>query len=81
LLRESVFVAGKMQVHYQADKMNIAALGNIVPQLHLHHIARYAKDAAWPRPVWGFQAAKPYDAAELEITLASLKALFAEMLE
>lgn len=79
LLRESVLVAGKLQVHFQADKMNIAALGNVVPQLHIHHIARYTKDIAWPKPVWGFQAAMPYDAVELDITLASLKALFAEM--
>jgi diadenosine tetraphosphate (Ap4A) HIT family hydrolase len=80
LLKESVFVAGKMQVHYQADKMNIAALGNVVPQLHIHHIARYTKDMAWPKPVWGFQAALAYDAVEMEVTLASLRALFAEML-
>jgi len=35
-----------------ADKMNIAALGNITPQLHIHVIARFAGDAAWPQPVW-----------------------------
>ncbi len=80
LLRESVFVAGKMQVHFQADKMNIAALGNVVPQLHIHHIARYVKDIAWPKPVWGFQPASVYGVAEMDATLAGLRALFAEML-
>lgn len=79
LMRESVFVGAKMQVHFQADKMNVAALGNIVPQLHIHHIARYAGDAAWPKPVWGVQAVVPYTTAELEAVVAGLKALLAEM--
>lgn len=38
---------------YQPDKLNLAALGNVVPQLHLHHLARFQTDAAWPAPVWG----------------------------
>jgi diadenosine tetraphosphate (Ap4A) HIT family hydrolase len=38
---------------YTADKMNVAALGNVVPQLHVHVIARRVGDPAWPRPVWG----------------------------
>ena len=59
LMRESVFVAARMQAHFQADKMNVAALGNMVPQLHIHHIARFATDAAWPRPVWGLLPATP----------------------
>jgi diadenosine tetraphosphate (Ap4A) HIT family hydrolase len=46
------------------DKLNVAALGNVVPQLHVHIIARRTSDAAWPRPVWGLVAAAPYDPAE-----------------
>lgn len=80
-IKESGFVAAKMQVHFQADKMNIAALGNMVPQLHIHHIARYRSDAAWPKPVWGVQPAKAYDAAELEATVATLQALLGEALQ
>jgi diadenosine tetraphosphate (Ap4A) HIT family hydrolase len=38
---------------FAPDKLNIAALGNVVPQLHIHHIARYQSDAAWPQPIWG----------------------------
>jgi len=38
------------------DKLNVAALGNAVPQLHVHIIARYRTDPAWPRPIWGVQA-------------------------
>lgn len=45
-------VAEKFAAHTKADKINIAALGNMVPQLHIHIVARFAKDAAWPNPVW-----------------------------
>ncbi len=45
---------------YQAEKLNIAALGNVVPQLHIHHIARYSHDEAWPAPVWGRHPTRPY---------------------
>ena len=50
-----------------ADKMNVAALGNMVPQLHIHIIARFTHDAAWPQPVWGHAAkAQAYEVHELE---------------
>lgn len=41
----------------QADKINIAAIGNMVPQLHIHHVARYKTDPSWPKPIWGQLAA------------------------
>ena len=43
-----------------AEKLNVAALGNMVPQLHVHVVARFADDAAWPAPVWGVGEAEPY---------------------
>ena len=46
--------------------MNVAALGNQVSQLHLHHIVRYKNDAAWPGPIWGKVPLVPYTASELE---------------
>ena len=46
--------------------MNIAALGNMVKQLHLHHVVRYEGDAAWPAPVWGAVPAKPYTAQQIQ---------------
>jgi diadenosine tetraphosphate (Ap4A) HIT family hydrolase len=49
-----------MHQFFSADKMNIAALGNVVPQLHVHVIARYKTDVAWPKPVWGIGAAETY---------------------
>lgn len=44
-----------------ADKMNVASLGNMVQQLHIHVIARFENDDAWPKPVWGVHPATPYD--------------------
>lgn len=52
-LRESSWLSSQLAKTFQADKMNIAALGNQVPQLHFHHIVRYQNDIAWPNPVWG----------------------------
>ncbi|MDE2070271.1 MAG: HIT family protein, partial [Gammaproteobacteria bacterium] len=50
---------------FKPDKLNIAALGNQVPQLHIHHIVRYSHDAAWPAPVWGKVPPRPYYSAEI----------------
>ena len=66
---ESSFVAQTMAEAFDADKINIAALGNMVPQLHIHHIARYTYDAAWPNPVWGFTAATPYPEGKLQLVV------------
>lgn len=45
------------------DKINVAALGNMVPQLHVHVIGRFTSDPAWPRPIWGVQPAEPFATA------------------
>jgi len=55
------------------DKLNIAALGNAVPQLHIHIIARRTSDAAWPRPVWGVVPPLPHEAQEVEAFIAALR--------
>lgn len=60
LMQEMAQVARIVQDEYKADKINIAALGNMVPQLHVHVIARFKNDEAWPRPVWGGGTAVPY---------------------
>lgn len=73
LLAESSWVSEVMMGYFQADKMNVAALGNMVPQLHLHHVARFKNDEAWPKPIWGLLPAKPYEKKALEILLANLK--------
>lgn len=74
LLRESSFLAEVLQVLFSAEKMNVAALGNIVRQLHIHHVVRYSHDVAWPAPVWGKQAAQPYTEEELSGVMKKLKA-------
>lgn len=66
LMRESSFLSTVMEAVFRPDKMNVAALGNVVSQLHIHHIARYRTDAAWPAPVWGKFPAQPYAPDELE---------------
>ncbi|MBT8120087.1 MAG: HIT domain-containing protein [Gammaproteobacteria bacterium] len=53
LMTESMFFSRCLEQVFQADKLNIASLGNMVPQLHIHHIARFKTDACWPAPVWG----------------------------
>ena len=55
------------------DKLNIAALGNVVAQLHVHVIARHVHDAAWPRPVWNVGSAEPYSPDALRKRLGALR--------
>ena len=54
-----------LRMLFKPDKLNVAALGNMVPQLHVHVIARYRSDIAWPRPVWGAADARPHPPEEL----------------
>ena len=73
LMRESSYVAEQLAALYHADKMNIAALGNMVPQLHIHHVVRYKADKAWPAPIWGKFDAVVYTGKELAVALDMLK--------
>ncbi|MDO9169583.1 MAG: HIT domain-containing protein [Methylobacter sp.] len=75
LTEESSYLAETLANLYQADKMNIAAIGNLVPQLHIHHIVRYQTDKAWPAPVWGKFAAEPYTEQQIADNLARVKDL------
>ncbi len=63
LLTESSTLSHCLQSVLSPDKLNIAALGNMVPQLHVHHIARYKNDKAWPAPVWGHSEPTQYVSA------------------
>jgi len=67
MLIEEVARAGRVLTRlFTPDKVNVGALGNVVPQLHVHVVARFAADAAWPGPVWGSGAAEPYAEDALE---------------
>lgn len=65
-------VSHALRAVFRPHKLNIAALGNLVPQLHVHVIARYEDDPAWPRPVWGTAEARPYTAEALIERIARL---------
>lgn len=73
LMHESHQLSTTMAAVFKADKMNIAALGNVVPQLHIHHIVRYRNDLAWPAPVWGKLPARSYTAETLTQTVTQLR--------
>lgn len=80
LQRESAMLSRTMATSFNADKMNIAAIGNMVPQLHVHHIVRYQNDPAWPAPVWGKFDPLPYSNAELRQQLERIQLLMQSML-
>lgn len=72
LLAESSALSRIVMKAYQGDKLNVAALGNLVPQLHVHHIVRYVNDSAWPKPVWGLHPPMPMDNAAIDERLRTL---------
>ncbi len=73
LMTETTRVARALKDVTQCDKLNIAALGNVVPQLHVHVIARRTSDAAWPRPVWGAVPALDHDPDEVQAFISALR--------
>lgn len=73
LMAESCLLAETMQDIFSPDKLNVAAIGNKVRQLHLHHVARFEGDVCWPEPVWGRIAAGPYGDKELADILLKVK--------
>ena len=73
VMEESCRLSAAMEQLFQPVKMNVAALGNMVPQLHLHHIARFETDPAWPAPVWGKVPVRAYDDAAATARVDSLK--------
>ena len=73
LLQESSQLAKILSASYEADKLNVAALGNVVRQLHVHHIVRYVDDCCYPSPVWGVGEALPYKDIELQQRVDELR--------
>ncbi len=71
--KESTLVSASLMNIFEADKMNIAALGNMVPQLHIHHVARNKSDNAWPNPVWGNFTPEPYSETDATSLIERLK--------
>jgi diadenosine tetraphosphate (Ap4A) HIT family hydrolase len=78
LIEEIALASEVLSRLFRPDKLNVGALGNIVPQLHIHVVARTASDPAWPGPVWGSGAAEPYGEDELEEMRGRVGAAFRE---
>ncbi|SHI78708.1 Diadenosine tetraphosphate (Ap4A) hydrolase [Malonomonas rubra DSM 5091] len=66
LWQESVLLGKWMSVAFQFDKLNVATLGNVVSQLHIHHVGRSRNDPCWPGPMWGQHPPKAYAPEEIE---------------
>jgi len=72
---ETNFISEKLANYYKADKMNIAALGNIVPQLHIHIIVRKKTDLLWPETIWGKKSPLFYSKEDIENVISIMKNL------
>ncbi|OEF24042.1 HIT family protein [Vibrio rumoiensis] len=77
-LFESQAVFESLELLYQPKKLNLGALGNMVPQLHIHHIPRFETDVAWPNPVWGNTQGKARNQQETNVVLAQLRQALTE---
>ena len=75
MMAESCDLSAALADGFNATKMNVASLGNMVKQLHVHHIVRYETDIAWPAPVWGKQSSKSYTDEEIELIRKKVTAL------
>jgi diadenosine tetraphosphate (Ap4A) HIT family hydrolase len=80
LIEESSYVSQYLSDNFEADSMNVAALGNVVPQLHVHHVVRFETDIAWPGPVWGAHPTKAYPQDELKKRVEQLQLMLSEKL-
>lgn len=69
---ESATVSRVLMQHTQGHKLNVAALGNVVAQLHVHHVVRFPGDDAWPGPVWGKHPPTPYEPEVAQQTISVL---------
>lgn len=73
LLKESAVVQNVMKNRFAPFKLNVAAIGNVVRQLHVHHVARFENDVAWPKPVWGNQPTVAYSDDEARKLVKALR--------
>jgi diadenosine tetraphosphate (Ap4A) HIT family hydrolase len=73
LMTEIAMVSQALKAVTACDKLNVAAIGNMVPQLHVHVVARRRDDASWPKPVWGAAPARPWDAGARERLVAAVR--------
>ncbi|WNC69445.1 HIT domain-containing protein [Thalassotalea nanhaiensis] len=79
-LNESSAVSEILMQCFNGEKMNVAALGNMTPQLHIHHIVRFKDDPSWPKPIWGQLPLKPYEESELQLLKQKLLPMLEEVI-
>ena len=77
LLNESVLISKTLKTQTQCDKINVGAIGNVVSQLHVLHVARFTSDIVWPKPVWGAQPAVAYTQQQSEALISTYRQLLA----
>lgn len=75
LWQEATRLGEAMMKDFHGDKLNVATLGNVVAQLHVHVIVRFADDAAWPGPVWGQGTSESYSQTALEARIERIRQL------
>jgi diadenosine tetraphosphate (Ap4A) HIT family hydrolase len=73
LMGEIAQVSAALKAHTSCDKLNVAALGNVVAQLHIHIVARFRTDVAWPNPVWGKARRLPYEIAARDALIGAMR--------
>jgi diadenosine tetraphosphate (Ap4A) HIT family hydrolase len=73
LMDEVALISRALKDETRCDKLNVAAIGNVVPQLHVHVVARRKDDAAWPKPVWGAVPRRAYEAAATERFVSAIR--------
>src|SRR5580693_69307 len=73
LMDEIAAVSRALKDETRCDKLNVAAIGNVVPQLHIHVVARRIGDAAWPKPVWGAVPRRAYEAEAMERFVTAIR--------
>lgn len=81
LWQETLLLAERLKSIFATDKINIATLGNVVAQLHMHVIVRRKNDPAWPAPVWGKHPAQPYTPEQLATLRGQLNQALGDLLE
>jgi len=80
LMDELALVSRALKDETRCDKLNVAAIGNVVPQLHIHIVARRKDDAAWPKPVWGAVPRRAYEADAIERFIGAIRGRLASSL-
>ena len=81
LMIESNTLSKLLMDHFNGDKLNVAALGNLVPQLHIHHIVRFVNDPAWPKPIWGVLPSQAYEEGIQSALVSELTELVSSKLD